>query len=1280
MNFKLFSIISILLLSISCAQESSKSDLKVSFGAASADFPGGIFVIGKHRGTGAKFSHQLGSSELELYLINGTWDFVAVGWEGSGNFEGNIKCGKRFGINLSGNPVDVNITLNSGQCEGAAGSKNAANNEPLPYKVHSCGIFARRKLYASADADLVTLCDEVEGNHQSFKIVWYEFPETLNPSAAKINPMKTACVNAVGGVSTFNQKIPLLGGAWGLPTTIEGYKQAGCTGNADIIHFPNGLLSEVNLGATVADGTNIHPLVTDNVCVGSELTNNTTYGNGVNPGGSPTAGTLALICNKDQFAMMATNAGDNLRYILGRDIDFSGISAFNIGTVGTPFIGDFDGLGFKLMNYSNTENITSSRGIFNYAQSVDIRNLTLQNIDFDFTLSGSNNFGAGILIGTLFGRASTTFPSPQPRDNRIKNIKIDANSSLTTDNNTYNGGISNYQNNIYTGGLIGEVDRVAYNNPEKIRIQNVKSYAPVSNTTSAPNEEDDVGGLIGNAYATGSNSILILRNTKVEANVTGGSGVGGLIGYSTKAELRHRNSYSGTLTGSYNVGGLIGRSDSTRIMNSSAVVTIDPIDKSSSTPVINARNLAGIVGKMNGSTVVNGAVANLTINNSALFDYVGGIVGQMNSTGGDSFVLNARAEVSVDLDGAYHGGIAGKVFQSTVTSPQHHIQYSSVNGHLHEKTSTTNTDKGGLAGFFRGNAKMNIINISVDGQSNIGGITGENDGELDEMFVTGTVTAGTANASSNVGGVVGSQLDTVGRKLTNIISQANVYTSGNCVHGTNQCGLIVGALAGNTNVTLEKMVTTGFINNGSDSQGSPPLITYSSAVGSNITDNPASFTIAGSKIIDDDPTAGIDLKLIFKKQWDTWGEDQKTLFGNTVTFFKTGSFAADNEAFEISTPAQWNSIQDDLFLMGKSFKLANNIDFNNGIFNGIGSSSNPFKGNFIANGYKLMNIDIDPTATAFWGVFKRVIGDSFFHPVIGLPHDPIKVEALDINLGSNNATDVGFIGYAQHSSISAHIQGEIVKTSGAPTPVRAGGIVGHGHNLTISNSYFDGKIDIVGGQVVGGVLGRLNQQTAGDKTFLFQNKVKSSMLKAYHMVGGLVGEIVSGNAGILFIINDNYVDITLKSDGVTDGEIHATAIGGTAAGSNAGWAGGLIGMVSDTNGQNFVKNNYVNLLNATMTTGAATTTNVNSFDTLGISPSHGVTGPATFNSGIENNSIVWIKNYAVDGTASDAKTDMSREPTVQSIIPHFQGHPWVYDASANKLRLYWELPAAQMQQ
>ena len=360
----------ILLLTIhlfqSCAPSpETPTSVKVSFGAATVDFPGGVYVIGKHRQTGAKFSHEIASGQIDLNLINGTWDFVAVGWEGGSNFTGNIKCGKSLGTGLNGTPVEVNLTLESGECMGVAGSVNPANNEPLPYKVHSCGIFARRKQFTSPDADLVQLCDEVEGNHKSFKLVWYSFNESRFPFGSKYASRKTACVNTTNGIATFTEKLPLMSNSWGLPVTIEGYKQTSCTGTMEEIHFPNGLMSQTVKGATSPDGTNIHAMVSDNVCVGDELTNNITYANGLAAGGSPVAKTLALICNKHQFAMMVNNAVHNLRFILGADIDLSGVALFDIGTDTDPFTGDFNGLGFKVKNYSNTEIIANSRGIFN---------------------------------------------------------------------------------------------------------------------------------------------------------------------------------------------------------------------------------------------------------------------------------------------------------------------------------------------------------------------------------------------------------------------------------------------------------------------------------------------------------------------------------------------------------------------------------------------------------------------------------------------------------------------------------------------------------------------------------------------------------------------------------------------------------------------------------------------------------------------------------------------------------------------------------------------------
>ncbi|QDY44822.1 hypothetical protein HF394_02495 [Planococcus glaciei] len=149
--------------------------------------------------------------------------------------------------------------------------------------------------------------------------------------------------------------------------------------------------------------------------------------------------------------------------------------------------------------------------------------------------------------------------------------------------------------------------------------------------------------------------------------------------------------------------------------------------------------------------------------------------------------------------------------------------------------------------------------------------------------------------------------------------------------------------------------------------------------------------------------------------------------------------------------------------------------YNDGIgWNPIGDSASPFTGTFDGNGYA--------------------------------------IDGLKISLQSDQIIYAGLFGYAKKAQImnlgieNSVILAENISMDSSTSQVYAGGIVGYGYNITISNSYHTGKVSAVSifeGHA-GGLIGYI--YTDYNQFSMISNSSNSGEIYAKTAAGGLVGE------------------------------------------------------------------------------------------------------------------------------------------------------------------------------
>ena len=159
----------------------------------------------------------------------------------------------------------------------------------------------------------------------------------------------------------------------------------------------------------------------------------------------------------------------NCNYRLTNNIDMSGIYNYNpIGNTANPFVGIFDGQGYKISNLTITKNNEGEIGLFGAVKNANIKNLALNAISL--INNGADN--AGVLAGY----------SSYSQYERLSLRDININVSNTSSSSV--GGLigNSYNDNLYKCAITGHNNTLKYTN----------SYSGYS----------EVGGFIGNSNST----------------------------------------------------------------------------------------------------------------------------------------------------------------------------------------------------------------------------------------------------------------------------------------------------------------------------------------------------------------------------------------------------------------------------------------------------------------------------------------------------------------------------------------------------------------------------------------------------------------------------------------------------------------------------------------------------------------------------------------------------------------------------------------------------------
>ncbi len=486
---------------------------------------------------------------------------------------------------------------------------------------------------------------------------------------------------------------------------------------------------------------------------------------------------------------------------------------------------------------------------------------------------------------------------------------------------------------------------------------------------------------------------------------------------------------------------------------------------------------------------------NLTNVNFSGRDYVGGIVGELNTDSGMTATIhNCHVSGTIWSDGNSVGGIVGYCNKATIencsssayitcnSNPYGHV--GGIAGHLHDTCNilyckntgniNTNYDSvGGIAGYNTGTSTINgcFNSGSITCASRCGGIIGENDRKV---VITNTVNTGTVSATSYVGGITGFE----GCYIYN----PSVYRK--CLNS----GVVSGALRGGL-IAYREYETSNVTVSGCFWDTETSGITYTAVGGTGLTTQElqTDFSLYVNAGWD------FDLNHIGYSSTATWCFDGRNASYPALTCMGGFNYPAlpasgsgtSESPYQISNLANLLWLTKDSSVWDSDFLLTSDIDAGTlsnvtGGATSIGSNSDRFTGSFDGNGHTISgyyNNHITTDCTGFFGyAYTAQISDLIL--VDSSVKGATSVGGLVGTLSHSTITGCSVSGYVDGTTNVSGLVGQLwgystvsecVSTVFVEGGTRVGGIVGFQQGGAVNRCFSSG--DVEGANSVGGMIG-----------------------------------------------------------------------------------------------------------------------------------------------------------------------------------------------------------------
>lgn len=420
-------------------------------------------------------------------------------------------------------------------------------------------------------------------------------------------------------------------------------------------------------------------------------------------------------------------------------------------------------------------------------------------------------YGSGTSIGGLVGFNSASVEQASNAGaidgQEYVGGLVGKNASRAILENLYNSISATITGDKYVGGIAG-LNEGSINATDQLLINEGRVYGHTY-----------VGGIAGSntgSITNVTNAVLVLRTTGENAQYFGGIAgynngsiegatnnnavtvengqyVGGIIGQNDdNGQLVGIISNEGDVTGGANVGGVIGQNLNPDILNNEPHTRLN---------IVNAGNVTASDGGAAGIFYTHsGLIRNVDLTNSGTVTggssekgVTGGLFGTVNEikvTDDHSQIWNSTLTNTGRVTG---GGTVGGLIGKNKANVSHTSLINTglvsgtgvnVGGLIGENTATIEggryVDESGL-GYY----KYAIYNNgTVIGKDNVGGLIGNNSGELVAAYNTGSV-----RGQTNVGGIVGVNSGTIDQAFNNVMTATN----NGAISGDSNVGAIVGS-------------------------------------------------------------------------------------------------------------------------------------------------------------------------------------------------------------------------------------------------------------------------------------------------------------------------------------------------------------------------------------------------------------------------------------------------------------------------------------------------------
>ena len=296
------------------------------------------------------------------------------------------------------------------------------------------------------------------------------------------------------------------------------------------------------------------------------------------------------ICQPEQLKSLANNCNTTTQdacdknYILLRDIDL--VQYYAKGTasnqefilasdINNPYIGEFDGNNYKILNYKYSQDNNEFKGMFGY-----LNNSVIKNLEYSYDVNNALITNVGGLAKQMTGSSTELSKLKVSGNINVSNlatiggvvnfIQVDA---ADIKNNTINISIDN----LSKGGGFSS-DLIGLNNIQKINFSENKIVTTINQQVSTNNTS--IGGTTGTANNVEFDNNIHQVNISLNNN-SGTANVGGIGAVVQNSSIDHSyitGIFIDVGVGVNNLGGMIAFVDNTTITNGFSLTSINVPD------------------------------------------------------------------------------------------------------------------------------------------------------------------------------------------------------------------------------------------------------------------------------------------------------------------------------------------------------------------------------------------------------------------------------------------------------------------------------------------------------------------------------------------------------------------------------------------------------------------------------------------------------------------------------------------------------------------------------